>query len=201
MNSTNAYHFTTHWRVPSTLAEIKEVLGNGPDLVRWWPAVYLEVREVEHGAENGLGRVVNLYTKGWLPYTLRWDFRVDEVRADGFSLEAWGDFVGRGNWTFKQDGPWVDIRYDWTVSAEKPLLKSLSFLLKPIFEFNHLWAMQKGEESLKLELARRHARTPEDRLLIPLPPAPTPNASPALVLLVAAGVATVGALFFLRRRR
>jgi hypothetical protein len=27
--------------------------------------------------------------------------------------------------------------------------------MKPLFEFNHLWAMQKGEESLKLELRRR----------------------------------------------
>ena len=33
----------------------------------------------------------------------------------------------------------------------------MSFALKPIFRFNHNWGMEKGEESLKLELARRRA--------------------------------------------
>ncbi|MDQ3815951.1 MAG: hypothetical protein M3347_18735, partial [Armatimonadota bacterium] len=32
------------------------------------------------------------------------------------------------------------------------------------------WAMIKGEESLRLELARRRAQTEQDRALIPAPP-------------------------------
>jgi hypothetical protein len=51
-------------------------------------------------------KLVDLYTKGWLPYTLRWQFRVTESRSPyGFTIEALGDFVGRGIWTFAQDGP------------------------------------------------------------------------------------------------
>ena len=73
----------------------------------------------------------------------------------GFSLEAWGDLEGSGVWTFSQDGPMVDITYDWRIRAEKPLLRYLSFLLKPIFSANHRWAMARGEESLRAELARR----------------------------------------------
>ena len=73
------------------------------------------------------------------------------------TLVASGDFDGRGVWTFEQDGAFVDATYDWRLSAEKPLLRNLSFLLKPIFEANHRWAMAQGEESLKLELARRRA--------------------------------------------
>jgi len=172
--ASNDYHFITHWRVESTLEEISEVLGNGPDLPRWWPSVYLNVEELEQGDANGIGKVVDLYTKGWLPYTLRWAFRVTEVsRPYGFTLEAWGDFVGRGIWTFEQDGAWVNIMYDWKVRAGKPLLRHLSWLLKPVFSANHRWAMQKGEESLKLELARRHAKTPEERARIPAPPPAT----------------------------
>jgi len=56
--------------------------------------------------------------------------------------------------------------------ADKPLLKSLSFLMKPIFAANHHWAMRQGEESLQLELARRHAATPQVRALVPAPPPP-----------------------------
>jgi len=156
MSASNDYHFITHWRVRSTVQEVSDVLGNATDLTRWWPTVYLAVKELEPGRADGVGRVVELRTKGWLPYTLHWFFRVTESRApQGFSLVAWGDFEGRGVWTFSQAGEFVDIDYDWRIRAEKPLLRYLSFLLKPIFSANHRWAMARGEESLKAELGRR----------------------------------------------
>lgn len=93
----NEYHFITVWRVQCSLKEINAVLGNGPDLARWWPSVYLVVQEVLPGNPDGIGKVISLYTKGWLPYTLRWQFRVSEVRYPyGFAIEAKGDFEGRG---------------------------------------------------------------------------------------------------------
>lgn len=154
------YHLISRWRVRSTLEEVSDILGDAPGLVRWWPSVYLDVKELEPGDENNVGKVVSLHTRGWLPYTLRWQFRVTENRRpSGFSLEARGDLNGRGVWTFEQDGEWVDITYDWKISADKPILRILSPLLKPLFAANHRWAMAKGEESLKLELARRHSVT------------------------------------------
>ncbi len=75
----------------------------------------------------------------------------------GWTLEAWGDFEGRGIWTFEEDGPFVDVTYDWKIRADKPLLRYLSFLLKPIFSANHHWVMARGEERLRQELARRRA--------------------------------------------
>jgi hypothetical protein len=44
--------------------------------------------------------------------------------------------------------------------------------LRPIFAANHRWAMARGEESLRLELARRHAKSDEERARIPVPPQP-----------------------------
>ncbi|BCX05245.1 MAG: hypothetical protein KatS3mg053_3183 [Candidatus Roseilinea sp.] len=174
MMATNDYHFITRWRMQSTLDEINEIIGNAPDLVRWWPSVYLDVKELERGDARGLGKVISLFTKGWLPYTLRWQFKVTEVNTPhGFRLDAAGDFVGHGIWTFEQDGDFVNITYDWKISAEKGLLKTLSFIMKPIFSANHRWAMRKGEESLKLELQRRHAKTAEERARVPVPPQPT----------------------------
>ena len=58
--------------------------------------------------------------------------------------------------------------------AEKGVLKTLSFVMKPIFSANHHWAMARGEESLRLELARRHAGSdPTVSAAIPAPPGPT----------------------------
>jgi hypothetical protein len=194
--ATNDYHFITNWRVKSTVEEVSEIIGDPRGLVRWWPSVYLDVKVLEEGDEHGLGRVVSLYTKGWLPYTLRWDFRVTDVRPDGFTLVAWGDFDGRGIWTFEQDGEWVNVNYDWKIKAEKPLLRYFSFVMKPIFSMNHRWAMAKGEESLKLELARLHAVDQTERALIPAPPEPT-SSSPLPLLLVTTGVfALAGVLVY-----
>ena len=171
----NSYHFVTRWRVKSTLAEINAILADAADLPRWWPAVYLGVEQLHAGDPvSGVGSVISLYTKGWLPYTLRWQFKVTRSSyPHGFVLEARGDFDGRGEWTFRQDGEWVDIVYDWRVNAEKPLLRLFSPLMKPLFSANHHWAMRKGLESLELELRRRHAATPAARAAVPPPPQPT----------------------------
>jgi Polyketide cyclase / dehydrase and lipid transport len=170
----NDFRFVTHWRVRGDVEEIYDVLADGPDLARWWPSVYLDVQELEHGGPDAVGRVIRLYTKGWLPYTLRWQFRITENnRPHGFALEAWGDFDGRGIWTFTQEGDYVDIAYDWAIAAEKPLLRRLSFLMKPVFAANHRWAMAQGEKSLKLELARRRAGSEAERAAVPPPPGAT----------------------------
>ncbi|HEX8746698.1 MAG TPA: SRPBCC family protein [Pyrinomonadaceae bacterium] len=172
--ASNEYHFITEWRVEGTVEEVSAILEDASGLPRWWPSVYLSVEELEPNDESGAGRVVSLYTKGWLPYTLRWKFRVTASRHPyGFTLRAFGDFEGTGVWTFKQDGRFVEIIYDWRIRADKPMLKALSFLLKPIFSANHRWAMTRGLESLKLELARRRALSPEEAEKIPQPPGPT----------------------------
>ena len=156
----NDYHFITKWRVEGTIEELYRLLANAPDFVRWWPAVYLDIKELEPGNRNGIGKVLSLYTKGWLPYTLRWQYRVTEVNfPSGFAFEASGDFVGRGIWKFEQDSDYVNMTFDWKIRADKPLLRYLSFLFKPIFSANHRWAMAQGEKSLRAELARRRLRS------------------------------------------
>lgn len=173
MSSTD-YHFISRWRVEGTVEEVSEILADAEGLARWWPSVYLKVEALEAGDERGVGRLVRAHTKGWLPYTLRWDFRTVETRAPhGSTVEAVGDLQGRGVWTFEQDGQFVNITYDWRVRARKPLLRAFSFLFKPVFAANHRWAMARGEESLKLELLRRRARNAEERARIPPPPPPT----------------------------
>jgi hypothetical protein len=168
------YHFVSIWRVEGTAAEVYAIIEDVESLPRWWPAVYLEVRVLEPGDAAGVGKVVALYTKGWLPYTLRWQLRIIEAqRPHRSTLEAWGDLIGRGVWTFTQAGGKVQVQYDWRIQADKPMLRYLSFLLKPIFAANHRWAMARGEESLRLELLRRRADSATGVVPIPDPPGPT----------------------------
>ena len=164
------YHFITHWQFPETdCAEVYRILEDVGSLAEWWPSVYLDVKVLEKGRPGGVGKLVALYTKGWLPYTLRWNFRVTEADfPNGFALEAQGDFIGAGRWTFRQEGPDCLVEYDWSVAAAKPLLRRLSGLLRGVFSANHEWAMRQGKTSLELELRRRRGEAN-----VPAPPGPT----------------------------
>ena len=191
------YHFITRWRVEGLCGEVADILGDPLALPQWWPAVYLDARETRPPDANGIGRRIALHTKGWLPYTLRWELEVvDSHYPNGFIIVARGDFDGRGVWTIEQDGRFVDATYDWRLRAEKPLLRRLSFLLKPLFERNHRWAMNQGEESLRLELARRRASSHDARRAIPPPPGPITYAA---VGLIAAAALAGGTAYLLVR--
>jgi hypothetical protein len=164
------YAFLTSWRLRGTAEEVFDVLADPLALKRWWPSVYLDVKEIKPAVQpDGSGRVIDLYTKGWLPYTLRWNFTVTESRRpSGFKLVAHGDFEGTGVWTIRQEGEVAEATYDWRISAAKPLLRYGTFVFRPIFAANHRWAMARGLESLELELRRR--RGEKD---VPEPPRPT----------------------------
>jgi len=170
----NAYHFVDRWRVEAEVKEVADILEDALSLPRWWGSTYFDVQELEPGEEHGIGKLISLHAGGWLPYTLRINFRTVATRyPHGFTMDATGDLEGTGIWTFEQDGPFVNITYDWTIKANKPIIEKLSFLLKPVFRSNHNWTMQRGEESLKLELRRRRANLNGEASLIPEPPAPS----------------------------
>ena len=171
----NDYHFVDRWRVAADVNEVADIIDDALSLPRWWGSVYFEVKELEPGEGNhGTGKLISLRAGGWLPYTLKINFRtVAESYPHGFTMDATGDLEGKGIWSFSQDGPFVEVTYDWTIRANKPIIEKFSFLLKPIFRSNHNWTMRRGEESLQLELLRRRAKSSEELARIPPPPRPS----------------------------
>src|SRR3954464_4375203 len=130
--ASNDYSFLTIWRVAGDVDEVTAILGDGESLPRWWPAVYLDVRSIRSGDACGVGRVLDLYTKGFLPYTLRWRLTITEpITEKGFALSADGDLIGTGRWTFVQDGPEVVITYDWRGRAAKPAARPTPLAAAP----------------------------------------------------------------------
>ena len=152
----NDYHLVSQWHVAGTPEEVSDILADAEAFPQWWPEVYLQVDVIEPGDANGVGKLLRLHTRGWLPYTLRWDLRVTESdRPAGFSVTAVGDFNGTGRWTITPHEDGTVARYDWRIRVDKPILAALSFALKPLFAANHRWAMARGEEGLRRELLRR----------------------------------------------
>lgn len=152
----NEYVFLTEWTIPGSVEDVSSVLEEIERFPEWCPNVYLSVLIERPADERGVGKHVRVLSKGKLPYKLRWEFTVIESRKPhGFTIEATGDFVGTGTWTLTQNGAGVNVRYDWRIRADKPLIRALSPLLKPVFRKNHLWAMKQTELGLLEELRRR----------------------------------------------
>jgi len=171
--SASDFHIVTQWRVKGTREEIIEIFKDIEGFTDWWPSVYLEITQIAAGDEDDIGSVYKLHTKGWLPYHLNWNLTVKETHfPDGSTITAEGDLNGQGSWTFEQDGEWVNVRYDWNIVLAN-WFKTFAFLMKPVFVWNHKWAMKQDEASLQLELMRRRAASPEERARIPAPPGPT----------------------------
>lgn len=148
---------STHWLVAGTIEDAAEILGDAERLPEWWPDVFLAVRVLDRGRGPGdLGRRVAFFTRGRLPWRLRWEGEViEDDRPHGWTLAATGDLEGRGVWRLAQRGDFVAIDYDWHVDVRKPLLKSALPMLRPVYAWNHRWAMARGLEGLRRELDRR----------------------------------------------
>jgi len=81
------------------------------------------------------------------------------------------------------------------------LLRRLAPLLRPLLEANHRWAMAQGEQSLRLELLRRRASTPDARRGVPSPPGPITYAAVGILAGAAVIAGSLGYLVLRQRRR
>lgn len=175
----NEYRFVNRWRLRATLDEVAAILQEPQEFRHWWPAAWLDYEPIADGDANQIGARFGYRVKGWLPYSLRLTFTVVERDAPHtFAVRSEGDLVGEGRWTLRQEGPYVDVTYDWRVRAERPLIRRLSPWVKPIFRSNHFWVMRQGAFSMLYEVLRRRATTDEERARIPAPPRPIPPVSP-----------------------
>jgi hypothetical protein len=51
------------------------------------------------------------------------------------------------------------VRFDWQVHADRALLRMLTPVLRPIFRWNHNWAIARAKQGLE-PFARRAAEAP-----------------------------------------
>jgi carbon monoxide dehydrogenase subunit G len=148
----NAYHFEDRWRIPFPPEKVWDALARPEDYPRWWRGVYLSAEPLDDG-----GKRVAVLARGWLPYKLR--FTIETLRTEKprlIEFRATGDFVtGVSHWMLKPDGDGTVVTLEWNPIVEKPLVKFLSPILKPLFRWNHEWSMRRGERQIMEYLRAR----------------------------------------------
>ena len=141
------YVFLDEWDVAAPQEVVFRALADVGTYPQWWRPVYIDV---ETDGPPELGRVSQQHFKGRLPYTLR--TRSEIVRYEPpneLEVSVVGDLTGKGVWTLSPRGEGVHVRFDWTVIADRPLLRYLTPLLRPVFRWNHNWSVKRAIEGLE----------------------------------------------------
>ena len=141
------YVFIDEWDVDAPQERVFEALADARTYPEWWTPIY---KEAEADGPPEAGRTSRQRFKGTLPYTLTTESRI--VRMDPpreFEVAVEGDLRGRGVWTLTPAGGTVHVRFDWRVFADRPLLRYLTPVLRPLFRWNHNVAIRAAMQNLE----------------------------------------------------
>lgn len=157
----NVYRFIEHWTIPDcSPQEVYDVISNARLLPEWWKGVYLTVEPFDGGWESPrVGGRVRAVARGFLPYKLHFVLESTVLEpARVVQVTVKGDLDGSWRASLSAEGRGTRVDIEEQVLAEKPLLRLLSPLLKPLFAWNHYWTTPRGEAGLRGYLAERRGR-------------------------------------------
>jgi uncharacterized protein YndB with AHSA1/START domain len=141
------YVFHDEWDVEAPQEAVFRALADARTYPEWWKPVYLEA---EGDCEPAVGCTTKHHFKGRLPYTLKTTSELVAYNPpNSFSVKVEGDLTGSGVWTLTQRNGTVHVRFDWTVFADRPLLRYLTPILRPVFRYNHNWSVKRAIEGLE----------------------------------------------------
>jgi uncharacterized protein YndB with AHSA1/START domain len=141
------YVFVDEWDVAAPREAVFAALADARTYPEWWRPVYLDV-DADGPAE--LGKESSQHFKGRLPYHLHTRSRVVALDAPNtVTAEVDGDLRGRGTWTLTPTATGTHVRFDWQVHADRRLLRTLTPVLRPVFRWNHNWAIARAMEGLE----------------------------------------------------
>jgi uncharacterized protein YndB with AHSA1/START domain/quercetin dioxygenase-like cupin family protein len=146
--ATGEYVFVDEWDVRAPKQPVFDALADGRTYPEWWKPVYIAV---EADGPPKVGAVSRQHFKGRLPYHLHTTSEITEFDPPNrLVAEVEGDLRGRGIWTLTERGEGVThVRFDWTVFADRKLLRTLTPILRPAFRANHNWAIARAMEGLE----------------------------------------------------
>lgn len=141
------YVFVDQWEVAAPPEAVFDAIADARSYPEWWKPVYLEV---ESDGPPERGKESRQHFKGRLPYHLRTRSVIaalDPPRT--ITADVDGDLRGRGTWTLTPTERGTHVRFDWQVHAVRRLLRVLTPVLRPLFRWNHNWAIARAMEGLE----------------------------------------------------
>lgn len=151
------HHFfiPSQWEFAAPIRELQPILEDLSCLRQWWGRVFLHVDELCAGDGSGEGRTFMCHTKGFLPYSLQFIATVDSRESNRVVFTMDGDFDGQATICAREQDGVTRVDVTWAFALCHPRLKYLAPLLRPLFIWNHRWAMRQGQRGLQTMLMDR----------------------------------------------
>lgn len=144
------FEIKSEWVLFASKEEVFAIVGDPALLPLWWGAVFMRVEFLTDVRTTSEGCLVRLYTKGLLPHTFEFIARISSADGDRFMVvETMGDFKGRGDIEIIDQGEIQTLTFRWRVLVSQPYIRPFLKVLKPVFVFNHRWAMRQGRRGLQ----------------------------------------------------
>lgn len=145
------YAFRTLWRVPASADrvwhELERTISGAAE--PWWPGVHIEAP----AARLEPGQAIGLVVRAPLGYRLRCTLRVRSVAERAWLIaDSEGDLAGVGRIRVRPAGGGTEIRIWWDVRVQRPWMRALSPVLRPVFSAAHALVMRVGEHGLRRAL-------------------------------------------------
>jgi len=143
----NFYTFRSDWEVSHEPPDAYRALEAIEDYPSWWR----EVRSVRQISEDEY----ELTIRALLPYKLRFTGTIARQDRDAGVLEIGmrGDLEGFSRWTIRRSGAGSHLTFEEEARANKPLLRRLAPIARPLFRANHTVMMHNCRRGLSAYLA------------------------------------------------
>jgi uncharacterized protein YndB with AHSA1/START domain/mannose-6-phosphate isomerase-like protein (cupin superfamily) len=163
--SDNEYLFIDEWDVAAPPQAVFDALADARTYPQWWTPVYIDV---DADGPPKLGKVSAQHFKGRLPYHLHTHSTITRLEPPHVvEGDVEGDLRGRGTWTLTPIPGGTHVRFDWRVLADRKLLRTLTPLLRPVFRWNHNWAIARATEGLEPFARGTAAAAPAPEAVLP----------------------------------
>jgi len=152
-----AYRFLDRWVVPYPIDAVYDAVGEPARYPEWWNDVFLAA-EGDTGPPEP-GKRISVLARGFLPYRIRFTMEcVEAERPTRIRSVLTGDFDGSGEWRLHEDGEVTHCELDWRPTVNKPFVRELTPVLRPLFRANHAWTMRRGQKRILERLAHTSAQ-------------------------------------------
>ncbi|MBO6756923.1 MAG: hypothetical protein JJ902_11405 [Roseibium sp.] len=128
---------------------VRTILNDPMSILDWWPAVFMHGEVLEQPDDTLVGFTARFHTKGFLPHTFQFVASIVELTASGIVIKTTGDFDGMGTILISECNGKSKVTVEWRVWVKHPYIQPFLRILKPVFVWNHLWAMRQGRKGLE----------------------------------------------------
>ena len=151
----SSFDIRSKWAIDAPLSELQVIISDPMSILTWWSSVFIDGEALNaqdknspKGRQDIRGFRARFYTKGFLPHAFQFIARIEELSPNHLVIETEGDFKGIGTIKLKECDGCAVVDVHWSVTVVHPYLWPFLRILKPVFVWNHLWAMRRGRQGL-----------------------------------------------------